>query len=70
MPETILPKSNLEGCGPWNSFKTTLVLIISSTDKIEAGYKEDMEDVFLPSPYWNPLSPLYFPVRDILAQQS
>ncbi len=68
MVEKIVPESSLEGNGSWNSLKTILESITSS-DKIEDRY-DDTDNLFLPSPYWDPPSPLYGPVRDILSQQS
>ncbi len=68
MVEKIVPESSLEGSGSWNSFKKILVSIISS-DEIEDGYN-DIDNIFLPSPYWDPLSPLNGPVGNVLSQQS
>ncbi len=50
----------------WESFKKgVLSMIAGKLDGVD-----DMDDLFLPSPHWDPLSPLYAIVRDFLSQRS
>ncbi len=68
------PSSSLHGreenqppfSASWDAFKEqVLSMIAGNLDGVD-----DMADLFLPSPHWDPLSPLYVIVRDFLLQRS